>query len=44
MHELDAYEESGDDLLYWFYEKYKAQNGIIEKDLRPKGKNQLLID
>ena len=25
MHELEAYEESGDDLLAWFYEKYKSQ-------------------
>jgi len=44
MKELDAYEESGNDLLYWFYEKYKAQNGIIEKDLRPKGKRRIIID
>ena len=44
MKELDAYEESGDNLLYWFYEKYKAQNGIIEKDLRPKGRRHIIID
>lgn len=25
MHELEAYEESGDDLIQWFYDKYKAQ-------------------
>ena len=25
MHELKAYEESGDDLIKWFYDKYKAQ-------------------
>lgn len=25
MHELEAYEESGDDLIKWFYNKYKAQ-------------------
>ena len=37
MHELDAYDESGDDLLYWYYTKYKEQNGIIEDDIRPKG-------
>lgn len=25
MHELQAYEESGDDLIAWYYNKYKAQ-------------------
>ena len=25
MEELEAYEESGDDVVKWFYEKYKAQ-------------------
>ena len=25
MHELEAYEESGEDLIQWFYDKYKAQ-------------------
>lgn len=25
MEELDAYEESGDDVVAWFYEKYKTQ-------------------
>lgn len=25
MHELKAYEESGDDLILWFYNKYKSQ-------------------
>ena len=25
MHELKAYEESGDDLIQWYYDKYKAQ-------------------
>lgn len=25
MHELKAYEESGDDLVKWFYNKYKEQ-------------------
>ena len=26
MEELDAYEESGDDVVKWFYEKYKSQS------------------
>lgn len=43
MEELDAYDELGDDLLYWFYEKYKEQNGIVEDDLRPKG-GRFLVD
>lgn len=30
MHELKAYEESGDDMILWFWEKYKAQEGITE--------------
>ena len=25
MEELDAYEESGDDVVKWFYDKYKEQ-------------------
>lgn len=25
MKELDAYDELGDDLIKWFYDKYKAQ-------------------
>lgn len=25
MHELEAYEESGDDLVEWYYNKYKEQ-------------------
>ena len=25
MDELEAYEESGEDLIQWFYDKYKAQ-------------------
>lgn len=25
MHELKAYEESGDDMMAWFLEKYEAQ-------------------
>lgn len=25
MHELQAYEESGNDLIAWYYNKYKAQ-------------------
>lgn len=25
MEELDAYEESGDDVIEWFYNKYKEQ-------------------
>ena len=25
MDELDAYEESGDDVIKWFYDKYKEQ-------------------
>jgi hypothetical protein len=25
MEELDAYEESGDDVVKWFYDKYKDQ-------------------
>lgn len=25
MHELKAYEESGDNLMVWFYNKYKQQ-------------------
>ena len=27
MDELNAYDELGDDLIKWFYEKYKAQEG-----------------
>lgn len=30
MHELKAYEESGDDMILWFWNKYKAQEGITE--------------
>jgi hypothetical protein len=26
MDELEAYEESGDDVVKWFYEKYKSQS------------------
>ncbi len=26
--ELDAYDESGDDLIRWFYAKYKAQEEV----------------
>lgn len=26
MEELDAYEESGEDVIKWFYEKYKNQD------------------
>lgn len=26
--ELDAYDESGDDLIEWFYNKYKEQESI----------------
>ena len=43
MEELDAYDELDGDLLYWFYEKYKEQNGIVEDDLRPKG-GRFIID
>ena len=25
MQELDAYDESGNDLIAWYYDKYKAQ-------------------
>lgn len=25
MHELEAYDESGDDLMLWFWNKYQAQ-------------------
>lgn len=28
MHELNAYDELGDSLIEWFYNKYKAQEGI----------------
>lgn len=28
MHELKAYEELGGDLMAWFYNKYKEQEGI----------------
>lgn len=28
MHELKAYKESGDDLMAWFYNKYKEQESI----------------
>ena len=27
MEEIDAYEESGDDVVKWFYDKFKEQNG-----------------
>lgn len=30
MHELKAYEESGDDTILWFWNLYKAQEGITE--------------
>lgn len=26
MHELEAYEESGDDLVAWYWDKYQEQN------------------
>lgn len=28
MEELDAYEESGDDVIKWFYDKYKQQQTV----------------
>ena len=28
MEELDAYEESGDDVIKWFYDKFKEQKNI----------------
>lgn len=28
MEELDAYEESGDDTIQWFYDKYKQQQTV----------------
>lgn len=28
MEELDAYEESGDDVIEWFYNKYKEQQKV----------------
>lgn len=30
LEELDAYDEMGDDMILWFWNKYKAQEGIIE--------------
>lgn len=30
MHELKAYEESGDDMILWFWNLYKKQEGITE--------------
>lgn len=28
LDELDAYDEMGDDMILWFWNKYKAQEGI----------------
>ena len=28
LDELDAYDEMGDDMILWFWKKYKAQEGI----------------
>ena len=28
MHKLGAYEESGDDLIAWYYNKYKEQQAV----------------
>lgn len=28
MEELDAYEESGEDVIKWFYDKYKQQQTV----------------
>lgn len=28
LDELDAYDEMGDDMILWFWDKYKAQEGI----------------
>ena len=30
LNELDAYDEMGDDMIAWFWDKYKAQEGINE--------------
>lgn len=30
MHELKAYEESGDDMILWFWNLYRKQEGITE--------------
>ena len=32
MHELEAYEESGDNLIKWFYDKYQAQQTTTTKE------------
>lgn len=30
LDELDAYDEMGDDMILWFWNKYKVQEGISE--------------